>query len=132
MYPSDYRYTREHEWIKLEGDTGIIGITDYAQRALGDIVYVELPKLGTKLEANQSFGTVESVKAVSDIYCPVAGEIIAVNETLNRAPETINQDPHGAAWIIKIRVADPSQVQNLMDAAAYQAYIAEKEQEAGH
>ncbi len=132
MYPSDYRYTREHEWIKLEGDTGIIGITDYAQRALGDIVYVELPKLGTKLEANQSFGTVESVKAVSDIYCPVAGEVIAVNETLNRAPETINQDPHGAAWIIKIRVADPSQVQNLMDAAAYQAYVAEKEKEAGH
>ncbi len=132
MYPSDYRYTREHEWIKLEGDTGIIGITDYAQRALGDIVYVELPKPGTKLEANQSFGTVESVKAVSDIYCPVAGEVIAVNETLNRAPETINQDPHGAAWIIKIRVADPSQVQNLMDAAAYQAYVAEKEKEAGH
>ncbi len=132
MYPSDYRYTREHEWIKLEGSVGIIGITDYAQRALGDIVYVELPKLGTKLEANQSFGTVESVKAVSDIYCPVAGEVIEVNEALNRAPEMINQDPHGAAWIIKIRVADPSPVQNLMDADAYQAYVAEKEQEVGH
>ncbi|MCL6480211.1 MAG: glycine cleavage system protein GcvH [Firmicutes bacterium] len=132
MYPSDYRYTREHEWIKLEGTIGIVGITDYAQRALGDIVYVQLPQLGTKLEASQSFGSVESVKAASDLYCPVAGEVIEVNEALNRAPGMINQDPHGAAWIIKIRVADPSQVQGLMDADAYQAYVAEKEQEAGH
>lgn len=131
MYPNEYRYTREHEWIKLEGTTGIVGITDYAQRALGDIVYVELPKVGAKLEANQSFGTVESVKAVSDIYCPVAGEVIEVNESLGREPEKINQDPHGAGWIIKIRVADPKQLDGLMDAAAYQAYVAEKEKESG-
>lgn len=131
MYPNDYRYTREHEWIKLEGTTGIVGITDYAQRALGDIVYVELPKLGAKLEANQSFGTVESVKAVSDVYSPVAGEVIEVNESLGREPEKINQDPHGAGWIIKIRVADPKQLDGLMDAAAYQAYVTEKEKESG-
>jgi glycine cleavage system H protein len=131
MYPNDYRYTREHEWIKLEGTTGIVGITDYAQRALGDIVYVELPKPGTKLEANQSFGTVESVKAVSDVYSPVAGEVIEVNESLGREPEKINQDPHGAGWMIKIQVADPKQLDGLMDASAYQAYVAEKEKESG-
>ncbi len=131
MYPNDCRYTREHEWIKVEGSTGTVGITDYAQHALGDIVYVELPKVGTKLGASQSFGTVESVKAVSDIYCPVAGEVIEVNESLSKEPETINKDPHGAGWIVKIKVADPKELDGLMDAKAYQAYVAEKEKESG-
>lgn len=132
MYPSDYRYTREHEWIKVQGDTGTVGITDHAQHELGDIVYVELPKVGAKLAANQSFGTVESVKAVSDIYSPVSGEVIEVNATLANEPEKINKDPHGAAWLVKLRLSNPKEVDALMDAAAYQAYIAAKSQEAGH
>jgi len=130
MYPTDYRYTKEHEWIKLEGSTGIVGITEYAQHALGDIVYVELPKPGDKLEANRSFGTVESVKAVSDIYAPVSGEVIEVNAGLASAPERVNQDPHGAAWLIKVKLSNPEELDSLMDSAAYQAYIAEKEKEA--
>ncbi len=127
MYPTDYRYTKDHEWIKSDGT---IGITDYAQHALGDVVYVELPKVGAKLEAGKSFGTVESVKAVSEIYSPVSGEVTAVNEELGSSPEKINQDPHGAAWLIKVKLANPGDLNSLMDAAAYQAYIAEKEKEA--
>jgi glycine cleavage system H protein len=127
MYPSDYRYTKDHEWIKSDGT---IGITDYAQHALGDVVYVELPKVGAKLEAGKSFGTVESVKAVSEIYSPVSGEVTAVNEALGSSPEKINQDPHGAAWLIKVKLANPRELNGLLDAAAYQAYVAEKEKEA--
>ena len=129
-YPSDRKYTKEHEWIKVSGDTGTVGITDYAQHALGDVVFVELPKVGAKLAANQSLGTVESVKAVSEIYSPVSGEVTEINGTLANAPETINQDPHGAAWLIKIKLSNPAKLGGLMDAAAYQAYIAEKEKEA--
>jgi glycine cleavage system H protein len=129
MYPADYRYTKEHEWIKVDGDTGTIGITDYAQHELGDVVFVELPKVGAKLTAGQSFGTVESVKAVSEIYSPVSGEVTAANDTLGHAPEKINQDPHGAAWLVKVKLTNRNELDALMDVAAYQAYIAEKEKE---
>src|SRR6204780_409398 len=98
MYPKDYRYTKEHEWVKVEGSIGTIGITDYAQHELGDVVFVELPKIGTGIKAGQSFGTVESVKAVSEIFCPVSGTITETNSAHADAPEKINQDPHGAAW----------------------------------
>ena len=130
MYPTDYRYTKEHEWIKVNGDVGTVGITDYAQHELGDVVFVELPKVGAKFEANQPFGTVESVKAVSEIYCPVSGQVTEVNTVLANSPETINEDPHGAAWLIKIKLSRPTELDALMDAAAYQAYIAEKQKEA--
>jgi glycine cleavage system H protein len=129
MYPTDYRYTKEHEWIKVDGATATIGITDYAQEELGDVVFVELPKVGAKISARKSFGTVESVKAVSEIYAPVDGEVTETNAKLANEPETINKDPHGAAWLIKVRLSDPKQVSSLMDAAAYQAYIAEKAKE---
>jgi glycine cleavage system H protein len=127
MYPSDYRYTKEHEWIKVSGDMGTIGITDYAQHELGDVVFVEMPAVGSKLTAGQVFGTVESVKAVSEIYAPVSGEVTEVNATLSSTPETLNTDPHGAAWLVKIKLANPADVSGLMDAAAYQAFISEKE-----
>jgi glycine cleavage system H protein len=130
MYPSDYRYTKEHEWVRVEGDVATVGITDYAQHELGDVVYVEMPKPGTKLNAGQSFGTVESVKAVSDIYAPVSGEVTEVNATLGDAPETVNKDPHGKAWLIKLKLTNPSEVAQLMDAKAYEAYVADKEKEA--
>ena len=129
MYPSDYRYTKDHEWIKLDGQVGTIGITDYAQAELGDVVFVELPKAGTQVKAGQSFGTVESVKAVSEIFSPVSGEVVETNAALADSPEKINQDPHGAAWLVKVRLADPKEISGLMDAAAYQADIAEKAKE---
>ena len=126
-YPTDYKYTKEHEWIKVSGDTGTIGITDYAQHELGDVVFVEMPAVGAKIEAGKVFGTVESVKAVSEIYAPVSGEVTEANATLSATPETLNTDPHGAAWLVKIKLANPSEVSGLMDAAAYQAFISEKE-----
>jgi glycine cleavage system H protein len=129
MYPSDYRYTKEHEWIKVDGSVGTIGITDYAQAELGDVVFVELPKAGTLVKAGQSFGTVESVKAVSEIFSPISGEVVETNAALADSPEKINQDPHGAAWLVRVRLADPKEISGLMDAAAYQAYIAEKAKE---
>jgi len=127
MYPSDYRYTKEHEWIKVSGNTGTIGITDYAQHELGDVVFVELPAVGTVIKAGDVFGTVESVKAVSEIYAPVSGEVIEANAALANAPEIVNSDPHGAAWLIKINLADPAEASRMMDAAAYQAFVSEKE-----
>jgi glycine cleavage system H protein len=129
MVPKDYRYTKEHEWVRVEGDTGTVGITDYAQHELGDVVFVELPGIGATLERGKTLGTVESVKAVSEIYSPVAGKVLAINETLATAPEKLNQDPYGAAWLVKVKLADPQAVSTLMDAAAYQAYISEKEKE---
>jgi glycine cleavage system H protein len=122
-YPEDYRYTKEHEWVHLAGDTATVGITFHAQEELGDIVYVDLPKTGTKVEKGKSFGSVESVKAVSDIYAPVSGEVIAVNEGLASAPEKLNDDPHKAAWLIKIRVDGSADFNNLLSAADYQTYI---------
>ncbi len=130
MYPTDYRYTKEHEWIRVERGMGTVGITDYAQHELGDVVFVELPKVGARLKAGQSFGTVESVKAVSEIYSPMSGEVAETNSSLANEPEKINQDPHGAAWLIKIKLSNPKELDALMDAPAYQAYIAEKQKEA--
>ena len=123
MYPENFRYTKEHEWVRVEGDTATIGITDHAQHELGDIVYVDLPKVGTNLEAGKTLGSVESVKAVSDVYSPVTGEVTEINTTLTDSPETLNSDPHGAAWLVKVKVTGGSEVQSLMDAAAYQTYI---------
>lgn len=129
MYPADYRYTKDHEWIKIEGSLGTIGITDYAQHELGDVVFVELPKVGARIKAGESFGSVESVKAVSDIFSPVSGEIAEINSALVDVPEKINHDPHGAAWLIRIKLDDPKEVSALMDAKAYQTYVDEKAQE---
>ena len=126
-YPANFRYTKEHEWIDVQGDTGTIGITDYAQHELGDVVFVELPKIGTKLTAGKPLGTVESVKAVSEIYSPVTGEVIEANGDLQNTPETINSDPHGAAWLVKVKLANPGELKDLMDAAAYEAFIADAE-----
>lgn len=123
MYPADRRYTKEHEWVRVEGDRGTIGITDYAQKQLGDVVYLELPEVGRQLEAHAGFGTVESVKAVSELFSPVAGEVVEVNAALVAKPETINADPHGQGWMIAVRIADPRALAELMDAAAYQAYV---------
>ena len=123
-YPANYRYTREHEWIELTGSIGAIGITDYAQNSLGDIVYVDVPKVGDAVTANETFGSVESVKAVSDLYSPVTGTVTAVNEELKNAPDQINEKPH-ETWIIKVEVADLAEVAKLLDAAAYEAFIAE-------
>jgi len=128
-YPKDRRYTKEHEWLEVKGDLATIGITDHAQHELGDVVFVELPKPGVKIETGKSFGTVESVKAVSEIYAPASGEVIEVNSELQNKPETINSDPHGTAWLIKVRLTNAAGFSDLMDAAAYEAYIAEKGKE---
>jgi glycine cleavage system H protein len=124
-YPANYRYTREHEWIGLDGSIGSIGITDYAQNSLGDIVYVDLPKVGDAVTANATFGSVESVKAVSDLYSPVTGTVTAINEELKSAPDKINEKPH-ETWIIKVKLANPAELNTLLDAAAYEAFIAEE------
>jgi glycine cleavage system H protein len=122
-YPENFRYTKEHEWVRVEGDLGVIGITNHAQQELGDIVYVDLPKPGTLVEQGKSLGSVESVKAVSDIYSPVSGEVVEVNESLGQSPEKLNQDPHGTAWLVKIRLSVPDQLKSLLSAADYQAYV---------
>ena len=124
-YPAEYKYTKEHEWVKIEGDTGTIGITDYAQNSLGDIVFVELPKMGATLEKGKTFGTVESVKAVSDIYAPVSGTVTAINEELIKSPEKINSDAH-AAWIVKVKLTNPGDASGLLSAADYEKFIAEE------
>jgi glycine cleavage system H protein len=124
-YPATYHYTREHEWIEIEGKTGKVGITDYAQNTLGDIVFVDLPKPGSAVERGKVFGSVESVKAVSDLYSPVTGTVIAVNEELATAPEKINSDAHGA-WILKVELTDASEVGHLLDAAAYEKFVKEE------
>ena len=124
-YPQNYHYTREHEWISVEGSIGNIGITDYAQNSLGDIVYVDAPKAGDSVTGGTTFGSVESVKAVSDLYSPVSGKVAAVNESLKTEPDKINQDPHGT-WIIKVELSDPAELGKLLDAAAYEAFISEE------
>ena len=123
MYPENFRYTKEHEWVAAVGDAGTIGITDHAQQELGDIVYVDLPKVGAHIEQGKSLGSVESVKAVSDVYSPVSGEITEINQTLAEKPETLNSDPHGAAWLVKIKLSAPAELAGLMSAAEYEAYI---------
>ena len=124
MYPEEYRYTKEHEWVDVHGGQATIGITHHAQNQLGDVVFVELPKVGAQLHATISFGAVESVKAVSDIYAPVGGEVVEVNESLVDAPEKLNEDPHGDGWIVKIQLSDKNELKNLLAAESYQAYIA--------
>lgn len=125
MYPDNFRYTKEHEYVMVEGDTGTVGITDHAQQELGDIVYVDMPKIGTVVEKGKTIGSVESVKAVSDIYSPVSGEVIEINEDLSSAPEKLNSDPHGDAWLVKIKLSAPEEIKSLLTAADYQAYIGE-------
>lgn len=128
MYPRDCRYTREHEWIKLDGKVATVGITHYAQEQLGDIVFVELPKVGAHFQAMEPFGTVESVKAVSEIYCPVSGTVEEANTSLNENPALLNQEPHGRAWLIRMKVDDPKEVQSLMSAQEYDAFLRSTEQ----
>lgn len=127
MVPDNLKYTKEHEWIKIEGEECIIGITDYAQASLGDITYVELPDVEAKVSQNEPFGVVESVKAASDIYAPVSGEVIEVNKNLNDTPEIINQSPYDEGWIARIKIEDMDELKNLMDSAAYEELIKEKE-----
>lgn len=124
-YPENYRYTREHEWIALEGKIGTVGITDYAQSSLGDIVYVDVPKVGDKVEANAVFGSVESVKAVSDLFSPVSGTVTAVNEELKDAPDQLNEKPH-EAWIIKVELTDAADFEKLLDAKSYASFVSEE------
>lgn len=121
--PKDLKYTKDHEWMRLEGSVGTIGITKYAGEQLGDVVFVELPKVGTKVNAGATFGTVESVKAVSDLFAPVSGEVVEVNDALVKAPETVNSDPYGAAWMVKIKMASAADANGLMSADDYQALI---------
>jgi len=125
-YPESYKYTKEHEWVHVEGDQGTIGITDHAQHELGDIVFVDLPKPGAKVAKGQTFGSVESVKAVSDVYSPVSGEVLTVNELLSSSPEKLNQDPHREAWLIKVKLSAPEELKELMPAADYQKYVGEE------
>jgi glycine cleavage system H protein len=125
MVPGDLRYTKDHEWIRVEGDEAVIGITQYAADQLGDIVFVELPDVGRALERAATFGVVESVKAVSDLFAPVSGEVTAGNDALGGTPEVVNTDPYGEGWMVRVRLADASQLDALLDAAAYEQLIAE-------
>jgi glycine cleavage system H protein len=132
VYPDDLKYTAEHEWIKVEGNRGRIGITSFAQDQLGDVVYVELPKVGGKVTQFAVFGVVDSVKASSDLYCPVTGTIAAVNDALQSNPELVNKDPYGEGWMIEVELADPGEVEKLMDAATYKAVAEAPHGPSGH
>ncbi len=123
MYPEEFLYTKDHEWIRVDGTTGSIGITDHAQKELGDIVFVELPQVGAHLTVKESLGTVESVKAVADIYSPVTGEVTAINPKLQNAPELVNTDPHGEGWLVQVALRDRSETESLMSAEEYEAYL---------
>ena len=125
MIPADLRYTKEHEWVRVEGDAATVGITDHAADQLGDIVFVELPAVGTVLRQFATFGVVESVKAVSDLFAPVGGEVLETNAALGATPEVVNSDPYGGGWMLRLRLADPRQLDGLLDAAAYEALVAE-------
>jgi glycine cleavage system H protein len=127
MYPDDLHYTKQHEWVRVSEGAGVVGITDYAQRELGDIVYVDLPRIGTSLEQGKVMGSVESVKAVSDIYAPVSGEVIEINDALATAPEKLNESPHGDGWLIKVRLSVPDEIKGLLSAGDYQKYVTEEE-----
>jgi glycine cleavage system H protein len=124
MYPQDLKYSKDHEWIRVQGDRGTVGITDFAQKQLGDVVYVELPVVGRVLKAGESFGTVESVKAVSELFSPVSGEVVEVNPDLTGKPEQINKDPYGGAWMVVLKLTDASELGGLLDSAAYAAHVA--------
>jgi glycine cleavage system H protein len=129
MYPQELLYTKEHEWMRVDEAIGTIGITDYAQHELGDVVFVELPKVGEHITASEAFGTIESVKAVSEIYAPVDGEVVSINAKLQNNPELVNTDPHGEAWLIRVRLANRADTDKLMSAEDYEAYIKEKKAE---
>ncbi len=120
--PEDLHYSKDHEWVRVEGDVAVVGITDYAQNSLGDVVYVELPKVGEEFAANESFGSVESVKAVSEVFSPVSGTVAEVNEALNDEPEKVNGDPYGEGWMIKVRMSNPGKVDSLLTAAEYEDF----------
>jgi glycine cleavage system H protein len=122
-YPENFRYTKEHEWVNLENGTATVGITFHAQKELGDIVYVDLPKIGAAFDKGKSFGSVESVKAVSDIYAPISGEVTEINDSLATAPEKLNEDPHGAAWLIKLKVESDAEFKDLLSSSDYQTYV---------
>ena len=122
-YPENLHYTKEHEWVRVECDTGTVGITGHAQHELGDIVYVDLPKVGAAVQQGGNVGSVESVKAVSDIYSPVSGEVVEINDVLSTEPEKLNQDPHGEAWLVKIKLSVPDELKSLLNAADYQTYV---------
>jgi len=123
MYPDDFYYTKDHEWIQVKEDKATVGITDFAQKQLGDVVYVEMPEVGTQLEFHQSIGVIESVKAVSDIYSPVSGEVIEVNADLNDSPELVNQDPHGKGWFIRLKIGDETEFEKLMSVDDYEKFL---------
>lgn len=123
-YPEEFLYTKDHEWIRVDGDTGSVGVTEHAQKELGDIVFVELPAVGAHVAAKESLGTVESVKAVADVYSPVTGEVTAVNPKIQQAPELLNTDPHGDGWLVKIKLKDRGETDGLMSAEEYEAFIA--------
>ncbi len=127
MYPANFHYTKEHEWVRVDGDIAVVGITDHAQQELGDIVYVDLPKPGARLEQGKTLGSVESVKAVSDIYAPVSGEVVEINPLLSTAPEKLNEDPHGDAWLVKIKLSAPDETKRLLSADDYQKYVGAEE-----
>lgn len=124
--PEDLNYTKDHEWVRVKGSEATVGITDHAQNELGDVVYVELPKVGDKFEASEPFGSVESVKAVSEIYMPVSGSVIEVNDNLNDSPEQVNEDPYGDGWMIRIKIDNPAQVDALLTSIEYEDYIKEE------
>ena len=126
MYPEDNLYSKDHEWISVQGDVGAVGITEYAQRELGDVVYVDLPEVGDTFEANEPFGSVESVKAVSEVFCPVSGEVMEVNSKLEDTPELINESPHQKAWMIRIRITNPEELEELLSAEEYEEYLQEQ------
>jgi len=123
MYPNNFHYTKDHEWVEVKGDIATVGITDYAQNHLGDVVYIELPAIGKALDAHSTIGTIESVKAVSEIFSPVSGEVIEANGALNNSPEVVNQDPHGKGWIIRLKMKNKGDLQALMTAADYEKYL---------
>jgi glycine cleavage system H protein len=123
VYPQELRYTREHEWIRQEGDRGVVGITQFAQEQLGDVVFVELPKVGTTVERGKPFGVVESVKTASDLYAPVSGEVLTVNDALVDRPELVNQQPYGEGWMIELRLTEPAQLHDLLSAEQYEATL---------
>jgi len=123
MYPEEYHYTKDHEWIKVENDEAVVGITDFAQKQLGDVVYVELPQVGAVFESHQSLGVIESVKAVSDIYSPISGEVVAANEELDGSPEMVNEDPHGKGWIVRLKLKDETEIEKLMSATEYENFL---------
>lgn len=123
MYPDNLFYTKDHEWLRVEGEEAVMGITDFAQKQLGDIIYVDLPQPGKVLEAHQVVGSVESVKSVSDVYSPISGEVLAVNSELAQTPDLINKDPYGQGWIVRLKIKDKSEIDNLMKAADYEKYL---------